>query len=168
MTRTSRNRSSRTTSDDNDLRPVTIPDRPIGLRVFAARPKWRVVLRIAAVHRTDGRRHRDHPFHAYRRDQSRAGDHVHPDRSASGRPAMYRRLVRIRAGEHEPGSPDLCGDERGEEPSQIRRAGHLHEVVERRIPVTGIRRRGAPHGCGPGALRKGSGRRTESRPARNA
>ena len=58
----------------------------------------RVDLRAAAQHREDGGRHHDHPFHAHRGDQSRAGDHVHSDGQHDRRQAVHRRVARYGLG----------------------------------------------------------------------
>ena len=57
---------------------------------FAQHGKSRHVgQRAAAAHREDRRRHHRHQDDVHRRDQSRPGDHVHPDRfQQPGRPSM--------------------------------------------------------------------------------
>ena len=74
-----------TAVDDDDVGAVALPHRPLGVRVLAAWAGRRVVLRAAAPHREHGRRPRGHPVDAHRRDQPRAGHHLHPDRPADFR-----------------------------------------------------------------------------------
>ena len=143
------------TPDDDDLRAVALPDRSIGLRVLAARRERRLVLRAPAPHRQHGGRHRDHPLHAHRRDQPRAGHHLHPDRPADPWPPVHRLLVRLRPRQHEREPAHLRGHERGTQPSRGRPAGDLGQALERRVPLTRIRRRRAPDRRRAGALSQG-------------
>ena len=78
-----------------------VSDRAVHLQVCAARQIRRVGLRAAAVHGKDGRRHRDHPEHAYGRDQSRTRDHFLPDRLHDRRPAVSRVMAELWTGQHE-------------------------------------------------------------------
>ena len=77
-------------ADDDDLRPGALPDRAVEVQVRPARRVRHVGQRTAALDRQDGRRHVLRPQHAHRGHQSRAGDHLHPDRQPDHRPALPR------------------------------------------------------------------------------
>ena len=66
--------------------------------------------RAAAAHREDRRRHHRHQDDEHGRDQSRSGDHVHPDRLSAAGPAEHGGVAELRAGQREP------------EPAGVRRA----------------------------------------------
>ena len=60
--------------------------------------------RAAAAHREDRRRHHRHQDDEHGRDQSRSGDHVHPDRIPAARPSEHGRVAQLRPGQREPES----------------------------------------------------------------
>ena len=84
--------------------PDALSHRALDLQIRAVRQVRRVGLRTAALYGTHGGRYRDHPQHAHRGHQSRAGDHVLPDRLHDRRAALHRLVAQLRAGQHESGS----------------------------------------------------------------
>ena len=82
----------------------------VDVRLRAARPGGDVGQRAAAAHREDRRRHHRHQDDEHGRDQSRPGDHVHPDRIPAAGPAEHGRVAQLRARQRE------------SEPAGVRRA----------------------------------------------
>ncbi len=65
--------------------------------------------RVAAAHRRHRRRSGGDQNGQHRSDQSRPGDHLHPNRQPIAGPSQHRRLVVVRTGQHERKLACVCG-----------------------------------------------------------
>ena len=130
----------------------------VDLRVRAARQVRHVGQRAAAAHREDRRRHHRHQDDEHGRDQSRPGDHVHPDRLPAAGPAEHGRVAQLRPRQREP------------EPAGVRRAAvagaRAHRrsaavlaAVGERLPAVELSGRPVPRRQRAGALSRRSARR---------
>ena len=91
----------------------------------------RVGQRAAAAHGEDRGRHRHRQDDEHRRDQSRSGDHVHPDRQPAAGPAQHGRVGQLRAGQREPESAGVRGDDLAGAGAESRSAAVLAPVGQR-------------------------------------
>ena len=133
------------------------PIAPSVFKFAAARPEWRLDFGAAALHRQDGGRHGHHPLHAHRSHQSRARDHVHPNRHHDRGQALHRRVDGLRTGQHESGPADVRGARMPPFASQSRTCRRSRRGCGARVFFGAVRRRGA-------AFRRRSGAVTSTTP----
>ena len=129
----------------------------VDLQVRAARRSRHLGQRAAAAHGEDRRRHHRHQDDVHRCDQSRPGDHVHPDRVPAAGPAEHGRLAQLRPRHREP-EPAVVRGAAVAGAGAHRGSAALLAALGERLPAIQLSGRPLPRRRDAGALSRRSAR----------